>query len=167
MVDAVVGFTGVIVGALITGLITYLQSKYSIDFAKQEKKKELLLIKYEYVYKDLNNYYKYAQEISLLTINSIDSNLDIKKLKASLHNSDFIMYSMFYTPELSVQMKELTDKLDSVINSLSELIIKSESNRNDKEKLIDSVVISSLELQDKVKNIQQEIAKMVSHLICT
>ncbi len=167
MGDAAVGFTGVIVGALITGLITYFQSKHSIDFAKQEKKKELLLMKYECMYKDLDNYYEYAQEISLLTITSIDSNLDIKKLKANLNNNDFIMYSMFYTPELSVQMKELSGKLGGVIKSLSELIIKSESNRNEKEKLIGSVVISSLELEDKVKNIQQELAKMAHQLIST
>jgi len=60
MGDAVVGFTGVIVGALITGLITYFQSKNSIYFAKQEKKKELLLMKYECMYKNLDNYYEYA-----------------------------------------------------------------------------------------------------------
>jgi hypothetical protein len=69
MGDAAVGFTGVIIGALITGFIAYLQSKHSIDFAKQEKKKELLLMKYECMYKDLDNYYEYAQEISLLTTN--------------------------------------------------------------------------------------------------
>jgi hypothetical protein len=74
---------------------------------------------------------------------------------------------MFYTPELSVQMKELTDKLGGVIKSLSELIIKPEGNRNKKEKLIASVVISSLELEDKVKNIQQELAKMANQLIRT
>ncbi len=167
MGDAAVGFTGVIVGALITGLITYFQSKHSIDIAKQENKKELLLMKYECMYKDLGNYYKYAQEISLLTINSIDSKLDITKLKENLNDNDFIMYSMFYTPELSVQMKDLTDKLGGVIVSLSELIIKTESNRNEKERLIGSVVMSSLELENKVKNIQQELAKMANQLIDT
>jgi hypothetical protein len=126
MGDAAVGFTGVIIGALITGFIAYFQSKHSID-----------------------------------------TNLDIKKLKSNLKNNDFIMYSMFYTPELSVQMKELTDKLGGVIKSLSELIIKSEGNRNEKEKLIGSVVTSSLELEDKVKNIQQELAKMANQLIST
>lgn len=64
-------------------------------------------------------------------------------------------------------MKELTDKLGVVIKSLSELIIKADSNRNEREKLIGSVVISSLELEDKVKNVQQELAKMVNQLITT
>ncbi|TSA40447.1 MAG: hypothetical protein D4R63_06135 [Methylococcaceae bacterium] len=167
MDDVTVGFTGVIVGALITGVFTYFQAKQSIDTAKLEKKKELLLMKYECMYKDLGKYYEYALEISLLTINSIDDNLDIKKLKANLNNNDFIMYSMFYTPELSVQINELTDKLGGVIKSLSELIIKGENNRNEKEKLIGSVVISSLELEDKIKNIQQQLAKMAKQLIST
>lgn len=102
MDDATVGFTGVIVGALITGVFTYFQGKQSIDIAKLEKKKELLLMKYECMYKELDNYYEYAQAISLLTINSIDANLDIKKLKANLKGNNFIMYAMFYAPELLV-----------------------------------------------------------------
>jgi len=167
MDDATVGFTGVIVGALITGIFTYFQGKQSIDITKLEKKKELLLVKYECMYKDLDSYHEYVQEISLLTINSIDSKLEIKKLKANLNNNDFIMHSMFYAPELSVQMKELTHKLGDVIKPLSILIIKPESSRSEKEKLIESVVISSLELNEKVKNIQQRLSKMANQLINT
>jgi len=165
--SALIGLAGVLTGSLITGLFSFFQNKQSIDNAKKEKKKELLLVKYECMYKDLNNYAEYVNEISLLTINSIDSNLDIKKLKTNLKNNDFVMYSVFYTPELSGQMKELTASLGGIIKSLSELIIKSESSRSEKEMLIGTVVISSLDLENKVKNIQQELAKMVNQLITT
>jgi hypothetical protein len=167
MDDAAIGFTGVLVGALVTGVFSYFQNKQSINFAKQQKKQELLLLKYECMYKDLDGYYKYAQEISLLTINSIDTKCDITKLRSNLSDNGFIMYSMFYAPELSVQIDELSKALGKVIKSLSQLITNTEINRNEKEKLIGVVVVSSLELQEKIQNIQQDIARMAKQLINT
>jgi len=164
---ALIGLTGVIVGALITGLFSYFQSKQLIDSAKMEKKKELLLLKYECMYKDLNNYSDYTEEIASLTMNSIDSGLDIKKLKSNLKENNFIMYFMFYTPHLSGQMKELTGSLGNVIKPLAKLIVETNGTRNEKEELISKVVISSLDLQEKVKKIQQELAKLSNQLINT
>ena len=164
---ASIGLTGVIIGALITGVFSYFQSKQAIENAKMEKKKELLLMKYECMYKDLDNYYEYTQEISLLTINSIDANLDIKKLKTNLKDNNFIMYSMFYIPNLSAQVKEFQEELGNVIKPLTNLIVKTDATRDEKEKLIDKVVISSLGLQHKVKKIQQELAQLTNQLIST
>ena len=164
--SALIGLAAVLVGSVITGLFSFSQNKRSIDNVKKENKKELLLVKYECMYKDLDNYAEHVREISLLTIKSIDSGFDIKQLKTNLKNNDFLMYSMFYTPELSVEIKELTNNLGDMIISLSKLIMKSGSNRSEKETLISSVVTSSLDLQNKVKSIQKELAKMV-HLLIT
>lgn len=158
---------GTIIGALIVGIFAYFQTKQSIDSKKLENKKELLLVRYECMYKELFNYHQYLTEISLLTINSINANLDIKKLKTNLKDNDFDMYSKFYTPELSPQMTDLTNKLGNVIEALSDLIIKSDSDREEKEKLIGTILTSSLELQDTVKNIQKELSKIANKLIKT
>jgi hypothetical protein len=165
--SALVGLLGVVVGALISGIFSYLQSKKSIDSNKEEKTKELLLLKYECMYKDLGDYSKYTQEISLLSIMSIDSGLDIKKLKSNLSNNDFTMHSALYAPKLSVQTQNLNKKLSQVIKPLSELIIQANASRTEKEALIGKVAISSLELQMEVENIRGLLADLTQQLLKT
>lgn len=163
--SAVIGLVGVLVGAFISGIFSYFQSKQLIDNNKAEKKKELLLLKYECMYKDLGNYSEYVQEISHLTTMSIDSHLDIKKLKTDLKNNNFIMHSNFYTPELSSQTQNLRKKLTHVIKPLGELIVLAgDAPRTEKEKLIEKVVSSSLELETEVESIRKELAKLTNQL---
>jgi hypothetical protein len=165
--SALVGLLGVVVGALISGIFSYLQSNKSIDSNKEEKTKELLLLKYECMYKDLGDYSKYTQEISFLSTISIDSGLDIKKLKSNLSNNDFTMHSALYAPKLSVQTQNLNKKLSQVIKPLSELIIQANASRTEKEALIGKVAISSLELQMEVENIRGLLADLTQQLLKT
>lgn len=163
--SALIGFSGVLIGALITGLFSFLQNKQSINSTKVEKKKELLLLKYENMYLDLNNYLEYVNEISLLSINSIDSGIDITRLKTDLKSNSFIMYSMLYTPRLSAHTERLQMKLGNVIKQLGQLIISTIATREEKEKLIGEIVIASSELQIEVKNIKIQLASLTTELI--
>jgi hypothetical protein len=163
--SALIGFSGVLIGALITGLFSFLQNKQSINSTKIEKKKELLLLKYENMYLDLNNYLEYVNEISLLSINSIDSGIDITRLKTDLKSNSFIMYSMLYTPSLSAHTERLQMKLGNVIKQLGQLIISTIATREEKEKLIGEIVIASSELQIEVKNIKIQLASLTTELI--
>lgn len=163
--SALIGLSGVLIGALITGLFSFLQNKQSINSTKIEKKKELLLLKYENMYLDLNNYLEYVNEISLLSINSIDSGIDIKKLKTDLKSNNFIMHSMLYTPSLLTYTEKLKVKLGNVVKPLGQLIISNIAERTEREKLIGDIVIASSELQAEVKNIQTELASLTTKLI--
>ena len=99
---------------------------------------------------------------------SIDSRLDIKKLKTDLNNNNFIMYSNLYTPELSAQTQNLKQKLGQVIEPLSELIqITDDVPQIKREELIKRIVISSLELEIEAENIRQELANLTNKLIQT
>jgi hypothetical protein len=166
--SAVIGLIGVFIGAFITGLFSFFQSKQSIDSDKAEKKKVLFLLKYECMYRDLGSYSKYVQDISVLSIQSIDSGLNIRELKSDLKDNDFIMHSKFYTPTLSDQTKDLVQKLRSVITPLSELIlIADNTQRTEKEEMIGRIVTSSLELDTIVENIKQELTNLTNELIQT
>lgn len=163
--SALIGLSGVLIGALITGSFSFLQNKQSINGTKIEKKKELLLLKYENMYLDLNNYLEYVNEISLLSLNSIDSGIDINKLTTDLKSNNFIMCSMLYTPSLSAHTEKLQMKLGNVIEPLGRLIINSIATREEKEKLISKIVIASSELQIEVKNIKIQLATLTTELI--
>ncbi|HDI3134846.1 TPA: hypothetical protein PMB21_003587, partial [Vibrio cholerae] len=57
---ASIGFFGVILGALITGGLSFFQNKQSINNVKLEKKKELLLMKYELMYQELDSFTEFV-----------------------------------------------------------------------------------------------------------
>jgi flagellar basal body-associated protein FliL len=160
---ALIGFMGVFLGALITGIFSFFQNQQSIKSAKLEKKKELLLMKYEQMYLDLDNYLQYVNEISVLSISSIDSGLNIRELKTDLKQNNFIMYSMLYTPSLSSHTEALREQIGRVIKPLSTLI--SSGTREEKEDLIAQIVTASLDLQLKVQSIKQELSTLTTELI--
>lgn len=162
--SALIGFTGVLLGALITGIFSFFQNQQSIKSAKLEKKKEILLMKYEQMYLDLDNYLQYVNEISVLSISSIDSGLNIRELKTDLKQNNFIMYSMLYTPSLSSHTETLREQIGRVINPLSTLI-SSSGTREEKEALIEQIVFASLDLQPKVQSIKQELSTLTTKLI--
>ena len=120
------------------------------------------------MYRDLGSYSKYVQDISLLSIHSIDSGLNIRELKSDLKDNDFIMHSKFYTPTLSDQTENLVQKLRNVITPLSELIVIADNSpRTEKEELIGRIVTSSLELETIVESIKQELTNLTNELIQT
>jgi uncharacterized membrane-anchored protein YhcB (DUF1043 family) len=162
---ALIGFSGVLIGALITGLFSFFQNKQSINSTKLENKKELLLLKYEHMYLDLNNYLEYVNEISLLSMISIDSGIDIKRLKTDLKRNNFIMYSALYTHSLSTHTENLQKNLENVMKPLSQLIIGASATREEKEELIGDIVIASLELQKEVQNIKNQLVSLATELI--
>ena len=163
--SAIIGFSGVLIGALITGIFSFLQNKQSINGTKIENKKELLLLKYENMYLDLNNYIEYVKGISLLSITSIDSGIDIEKLKTDLKSNNFIMHSMLYTPSLSTHTERLQMKLGNVIKKLSQLIISTNDAREEKEKLTVEIVRAALDLQEEVEIIKSQLASLTAELI--
>ncbi len=162
---ASIGFFGVILGALITGGLSFFQNKQSINNVKLEKKKELLLMKYELMYQELDSFTEFVNEISTLSISSIDSTFRPASLKSDLKNNRFVMYSYLYTPELSDKTKGLQEELGSMMLSLSKLIIDSSDNRSVREAIIGEVVTSSVKISTHVDSIKQELITLTDQLI--
>lgn len=154
---------GTIVGACIAGAFMYFKDKNQMEFERLKSKKELLLDKYEHIYKDLNAYSAFSNEISMQMISETGygGKFDIKKLSISLSDNQLIMDVMFYAPELQNIMNKVHQKQEDVTKSVTTFILDTEATKEHREKLTGDAFIASAELSKLVKEAQKKLAGLV------
>ena len=160
--EAITGLIGTIVGACIAGYFVFHREKKQREHEQQKQKRELLLQKYEQIYKDLSNYSHFVGEISMQMISEVGygGKFDPGKFTATLKDCDLAMNITFYAPEISEQLQDIEAQHTIAARAMTEFLLKSEASHEERSKFTGDAAVASAMLTKTVKEAQEKLASL-------
>ena len=160
--NALIGLIGTIVGAGIAGFFMFHREKQQRTFEKQKQKRDLLLKKYEEIFRDLSNYEIYGSEISMQMISEAGygGKFDANKLSTSLRDNTLIMNATFYVPEIIPEITLIEEKLNIVTRAVTAFLLKVDAPLEQKSKFSEEALVASAELSRVAKAAKSKLAEL-------
>ena len=157
--EALFGLIGTVVGAA----IVYFKDRQQHEFERTKEKKELLLEKYELIYKELSIYQAFASDVSMQMISETgySGKFDQNQIRKDIKNTNLRMNVSFYAPQLSEVFKEINKKYTIIMRAMAEFILKYDASKNEKGKLTGEAAIALSEMSDLITKAQEQLSKLV------
>ena len=165
--EAIAGLFGTIVGACIAGFFVFHRDKKQREYEQLKQKKDLLLQKYEQIYKELTNYSHFVSELSMQMISEVGygGKFDSEKFRTTLKDCDLAMNITFYALEISEYLKNIESEHTIAARALTEFLLKSSASHEEKSKFTGDAAIASAKLSETVKEAKGNLALLVREQI--
>lgn len=165
--DAIIGLVGAVLGAAIVGLSSYFLSQKQQSFEKSKHRKELLLAKYEVIYKELSAYLSYSSDVFMQMIAETGYGLkfDPKQISPVLKDTQLKMHIGHYARDLLPTFRQIEAKQLSISKAIAKFIMDIKAGKKGKEEATAEVAILLSELRLLVASAQDELADMAASLL--
>lgn len=163
--EALSGFIGAGLGALIAGLSIYFSDQRKANFEKEKAKRDLLLGKYELIYNELRQLKNYGHVVGMQLLGEVGfgSKFDANNIRIDLSNNNLNMAINFYAPELKQELSEIEATHNSLSEALGQFVLKEDPA--EKQKATGKVIQSAQKLEKLSQKLTDILADKVENIV--